>query len=246
MVSPARGREGVIIHPDAWLSDKLGRPAFTVAAVAASSTDIAAAFASHQSPAGAFYTAKVGVLDLAVVEALTAEGFTMVETSLTFERPIDRHAPVAQVGVCRPQWRDAVLDIAGQAFRYTRFHVDPKIGHLAANRVKREWIQSYVDGRRGDALLVAHEGGTVVGFNAMLVSDRPSGPVAVIDLIGVHPDHQQRGIGRLMVDGALHHYQERCRSLEVGTQASNIPSVRLYERMGFRLIRSGFVLHRHC
>ena len=245
MVSPARGREGVSIHPDAWLSEKLARPAFTVAARAASPADIAAAFASHQSPAGAFYTAKVGMLDFAVVEALTGRGFTMVETSLTFERPIERHAPVAPVGVCQPQWRDAVLEIAEHAFRYSRFHIDPKIDRLAANRVKREWIRSYVDGRRGDALLVAHEGGTVVGFNAMLVSDRPSGPVAVIDLIGVHPDHQRRGIGRLLVDGALHYYQERCRSLEVGTQACNIPSVRLYERMGFRLIRSGLVLHRH-
>ena len=67
--------------------------------------------------------------------------------------------------------------------------------HLAADRIKREWIQSYVDRRRGDVLLVAHEDGTVVGFNAMLVTERPSGPVAVIDLIGVHPEHQRRGIG---------------------------------------------------
>ena len=80
----------------------------------------------------------------------------------------------------------------------------------------------------------------------MLVTERPSGPVAVIDLIGVHPEHQRRGIGRLLIDAALHHYQGRCRSLEVGTQGSNIPSVRLYEGLGFRLIRSGFVLHRHC
>jgi ribosomal protein S18 acetylase RimI-like enzyme len=234
-----------MIHPDGWLSEQLGRPAFTVAASTASPADIKTAFASHQSPAGAFYTAKVGALDLALVEALTAEGFSVIETALTFERPIDRHPPVTQVGVCQPSWRDAVLDIAERAFRYTRFQVDPRIGRLAANRIKREWIQSYVDRRRGDTLLVAHEGGTVVGFNAMLVADRPSGPVAVIDLIGVHPDHQQRGIGRLLVDGALHHYQERCRSMEVGTQASNIPSVRLYEGLGFRLIRSGFVLHRH-
>jgi ribosomal protein S18 acetylase RimI-like enzyme len=235
----------MMIQPDAWLSEKLGRPAFAVAAAGATPAEVSAALASHLSPTNAFYTAKVGVLELAIVEALTAEGFSVVETSLHFEKPIDRHAPVPQVGVCQPQWRDAVLEIAECAFRFTRFHVDPKIDRAAANRVKREWIQSYVDGRRGDALLVAHDGDTVLGFNAMLVSDRPSGPVAVIDLIGVHPDQQRRGIGRLMVDGALHHYQDRCRSLEVGTQASNVPSVRLYERMGFRLIRSGYVLHRH-
>ena len=245
MVSPARGRERVIIHPDSWLSEKLGRPAFTVMAATASPADIRAAFAAHQSPDGAFYTAKIGMLELPVVEALTAERFSVIETSLTLERSIDRHAAVTQVDVCQPAWRAAVLDIAEHTFPYSRFHVDPRIDRLAANRIKREWIQSYLDSRRGDLLLVAHENGTVVGFNAMLVADRSSGPVAVIDLIGVHPEHQRRGIGRLLVDGALHHYQERCRSMEVGTQASNIPSVRLYEALGFRLIRSGFVLHRH-
>jgi dTDP-4-amino-4,6-dideoxy-D-galactose acyltransferase len=234
-----------VISPDTWLSEQLERPAFAVAMANATPAAIAAAFASHVSPAGAFYTAKIGVLDLELAAALTAVGFSLVETSLQFEKPIDRHAPVAQVGICRPQWREAVLDIAERAFRFTRFHVDPEIHRSAANRVKREWIQSYVDGRRGDALLVAHDGDAVLGFNAMLVSDRPAGSVAVIDLIGVHPDHQQRGIGRLLIDGALHHYQDRCRSLEVGTQASNIPSVRLYERAGFRLIRSGYVFHRH-
>ena len=245
MVSAARGRGGVIIQPDSWLSEQLGRPAFTAVTAGARPADIRPAFASHQAPAAAFYTAKVGVLDTAALEALTAEGFTVIETSLTFERPIDRHAPVERVSVCQPPWHRAVLDIAEHAFRYSRFHVDPKIDRLAADRIKREWIQSYVEGRRGDTLLVAHDRGIVVGFNAMLVADRPSGPVAVIDLIGVHPDHQRRGVGRLLIDGALHHYQERCRSLEVGTQASNIPSVRLYESAGFRLTRSGFVLHRH-
>jgi len=235
----------MMINPDAWLSEQLGRPAFAVAVAASTPAEVAAAFAAHHSPANAFYTAKVGALDVALVDALSAAGFSVIESSLTLSRPIERHAPVAQVSVYQPKWRDAVLDIAEHAFIYTRFHADPKIGRSVADRIKREWIQSYVDGRRGDALLVAHEGDTVVGFNALLVSDRPSGPVAVIDLIGVHRNHQQRGIGRLMVDGGLHHYQERCGAMEVGTQASNVPSVRLYERMGFRLIRSGFVLHRH-
>jgi ribosomal protein S18 acetylase RimI-like enzyme len=235
----------MIVHPDAWLSDKLGRPAFSVATANMSAAEVTAALAAHQPPPNAFYFAKVGALDLPIVEALSRAGFVVIETSLTFSRPIEQHAAEAPVSVYRAEWRDAVLDIAEHAFRFTRFHVDPKIDRPVANRVKREWIQSYVDGRRGDALLVAHDGGTVFGFNALLTADRPSGTAAVIDLIGVHPQHQQRGVGRTLVNGALHHYQGRCATMEVGTQASNVPSVRLYESLGFRLIRSGFVLHRH-
>jgi len=235
----------MIVHPDAWLSEKLGRPAFSIATANLSAADLDAALAAQHAPAGALFTAKVGILDFAAVQALEQHGFTVVETSLVFERPIERAAAVPQVSVCRPEWHDAVLDIAEHTFRFTRFHVDPRIDRSAANRIKREWARSYVDGRRGDALLVAHDHGTVLGFNAMLVSERPDGHVAIIDLIGVHPDHKGERIGERLIEAAAHHYQGRCRSIEVGTQASNIPSVRLYERVGFRLLRSGFVLHRH-
>lgn len=234
-----------MIAPDTWLSEQLDRPAFTVDAKGTTPEAIEAAFASRALPADAFCTAKVGALELPQVAALVAAGFAVVETSLTFGRPLDAHPAVPQVAPCEPRWQRDVLEIAEHAFRFSRFHVDTGIGTAAANRVKRAWIASYLAGRRGDALLVAHEGDAGVAFNAMLVDERPTGPVAVIDLIAVRPDRQRRGLGRQLIAAALSRYHARCAALEVSTQASNIPSVRLYEAMGFRLIRSGFVCHRH-
>jgi GNAT superfamily N-acetyltransferase len=234
-----------VIVPDAWLSEQLDRPAFRVEANGVAPEAIVGTLASRSLPANAFCTAKVDALELPLVAALVAAKFAVVETTLTFERPLDSHAAVPQVALCEPRWQSHVLDIAEQAFRFSRFHLDSRIGAAAANRIKRAWIASYLAGRRGDALLVAHDGDAGVGFNAMLVSERPTGPVAVIDLFAVRPDRQQCGIGRLLIAAALHRYHSHCATLEVSTQASNIPSVRFYERMGFRLIRSGFVCHRH-
>jgi ribosomal protein S18 acetylase RimI-like enzyme len=38
---------------------------------------------------------------------------------------------------------------------------------------------------------------------------------------------------------------QRPAAIVVGTQAANIPSVRLYESLGFRLRSSQYVLHHH-
>jgi RimJ/RimL family protein N-acetyltransferase len=31
----------------------------------------------------------------------------------------------------------------------------------------------------------------------------------------------------------------------VGTQIANLPSIRLYEKLGFSLVKSAYVMHRH-
>lgn len=239
----------MIVAADPWLTRTLGRPSFVVHTAAAPPPELFEAIRAHRAPADAFYFAKCPATSVDTVRILERAQFSVVETSLTFSRPADAaFAPAparVSVGPVQPQWCDGALDIAARAFKYTRFHVDPDIDRTAANRVKREWIQSYVDGNRGDVLLVAHDGDRVLGFNAMLTIDQTAAPAAVIDLIAVHPDHQHRGVGAALIEAGTCHYRGRYSSIEVTTQASNVPSVRLYERLGFRLIRSTFVLHRH-
>lgn len=240
------------VDADAWLSATLQRPVFALRLSAGEAIDTAiASFRRHAADQpGAFYFAKLGALELERVTALGAAGFHLVETSLGFAAPIDALGGADTAGAIAvenfdPRWREAVLAIAASCFRYSRFHIDPAFPRAVADHVKREWIRSYVEGRRGDCLLVAHEAGTPLGFAAMLSAQHPNGPAAVIDLIGVAPGAQRRGVGHRLVHAAIHEYRGRCATLEVGTQASNIPSVRLYERVGLRLTRSGFVLHHH-
>ena len=48
----------------------------------------------------------------------------------------------------------------------------------------------------------------------------------------------------MMIEFALKELAHREKVL-VGTQASNIPSIRTYEKMGFRTFSTSFVLHYH-
>jgi GNAT superfamily N-acetyltransferase len=235
---------------DPWLAGVLGLPTFSVLEVSAAVDDVRASLAAHRSEhGGAFYFAKLAGLQVAEAGALTTAGFRLAETNLAFGRGTSPSLTVPgnaiQVEPARPHWREGVLQIAATAFRYSRFHADPRFTRAAADLVKRAWIESYFDGKRGHVLLVAIEHGSPVGFAAVLLADRDGRNAGVIDLIGVRTDRQAQGIGRHLLAAVL----EECRPLadvvEVGTQATNVPSIRLYEGAGFRLVRSSLVLHLH-
>ncbi len=119
-----------------------------------------------------------------------------------------------------------VADLAARCFSYSRFHADRRIGAELADTVKREWARNACRGRAA-AVYVARRAGDVVGFLAVLKREGQSGSEAVIDLIGVDPEHQGKDIGRALSLRFVNEWRERVDRLRVGTQAANIPALRL-------------------
>jgi ribosomal protein S18 acetylase RimI-like enzyme len=225
--------------PDAWLSRTLGTPSFALRLPM--SAALGATLASLPDPAFCF--AKVPAADSAAAAHLEGAGFRVVCDQLTFERSAEPRTEAPRLAVRRatPRDRDAVLDIAGTCFRFSRFHQDAHIGTPAANALKRAWMANCLDGQRGEEVLVALHEGRIAGFLAVLLA----GDAAIIDLIGVAAQSQRRGIGASLVDAFIGRWGGRAARLRVGTQAANVPSVGLYERCGFRLAGVERVLHAH-
>ncbi|GIX47105.1 MAG: hypothetical protein KatS3mg131_1316 [Candidatus Tectimicrobiota bacterium] len=240
------------LHPDPWLSAVLARPVFAVTLPpAASEAQLAARcrqLEQHaRQQAAALYFAKVDTTAVAAVRALSRLGFFVVDVNLTLAVTRERWLHLPADGGCVVQeaaaeHHAALLHIAETCFRYSRFHLDPLLPPALAHRLKRCWVQSYCEGKRGERLFVALAAGQPVGFLAAL---RAAPHTGVIDLVGVHPAHQRRGVGQALVRHALAYYRDTCSEVQVGTQAANIPSVRLYERLGFTLVRSAYVMHWH-
>lgn len=233
------------IQPDAWLASRMARPAFRLDGV----TGIEAADIVAATAAPGFYYGKVDTADVAASRALSAAGFYVADVNITLESTPAlvqrrRTPPDRRVEPVTASSSAAVLDIAGSCFRYNRFHRDPAVPRAVADAIKRDWIQSYVDGTRGDCLLVAFDDGRPAGFLAALVANTAAGCVATIDLVGVASDRQQRGIGADLVLAFAAHYASAGR-LRVGTQAANLPSLKLYERLGFEIAQTTYVFHRH-
>lgn len=229
-------------QPDAWLAALMARPAFRVDHL----DDLAVHIASQQR---AFYYSKVDTKDVETVRRLREFGFFVADTNVTFElrRPSQLEEPGREIVVkgFEPAHQDHVLSIAGSAYRYSRFHLDPLVGLDLAHTIKREWARNYCLGKRGDRLFVALRGDTSVGFLAALASGTGSERAAIVDLVAVDQAHQNLGVGTAMVRAFVSHYRETCGTLRVGTQVANVPSIRLYERAGFSLVRSDYVLHLH-
>ena len=85
--------------------------------------------------------------------------------------------------------------------------------------------------------VIACEGGQMTGFCWTKIHHDARPPVGEIYIIGAHPQHQGRGLGRALVLAGLDWLHEQ--GLTVGmlyVEADNAPAVRLYLRLGFEMV----------
>lgn len=227
------------LTPDVWLSGIFGYPALRVV------DDPAGSPLSMLKTSPRFFAyAKLDISQVNRLSMLADAGFRVVDTALTFDGTI-AGASGKHVRFARPEDRAQISRIAGSAFRYSRFHLDPLMPAGVANAVKSSWAANYFAGKRGDGMVVAERDGTVAGFLQLL---RAAQDRLIIDLIGVDPARQGQGLGREMILHAARHGIGDDRipaTISVGTQAANTPSVRLYESLGLRLRSAQYVTHHH-
>jgi prepilin-type processing-associated H-X9-DG protein len=212
-------------------------------------SDVAEAARHIAEHPGALYYAKLATSDVEMVQALTGIGFAPVDVAVTLSRhtrPPENRGSEVEIAPALPEHHEAVVRIAATAFRWTRFHLDPLLPDELADRVKREWVRNCLGGGRGIGVNVAFAGGHVAGFLAVLEARRAEGVVRVIDLVAVHPDFQGKGFGGALVDAFIRDHGPQADTLLVGTQAANIGSIALYEKHGFRVCQTQYVLHLHA
>ena len=231
------GGRGWALSADSWLASILGRSAYRLrVSEEFDGNDLTRALRVIENPY--FVDVKVPCVAVQRVGALEAAGFRVIDTALQFERADEDELPTPAVETdvrwASPEDGPAVGEIAA-GMDNSRFHLDPDIADAVASSIKREWVLNFFSGTRGDRLIVCGEKPS--GFLLLL-----SGSPWVIDLIAVEHSQRRRGAARNMVGFAA----GVCGgALRVGTQASNVAAVRLYESMGFRLVAADQILHLH-
>jgi GNAT superfamily N-acetyltransferase len=248
------------IDEDKWLSKVFGHAVFRVALPApppypaSEGPALAADVASHsRRQTRAMYYAKVDVASVDVVRQLSQAGFYVVDTNVTLAIEAARTQPEQQDARCAPyticeataDLASLVRDMARTCFRFSRFHLDPLVPPEIANWVKHDWVHSYLCGARGERLYVAMEGERPLGFLAVLATRSQRQEERVIDLLGVAPPYQRRGVGKALVRFFIDRYKGACDILKVGTQAANVASLRLYQGCGFAVVNNSYVMHMH-
>jgi len=224
---------------DPFLAEILDRPSYRVTVTDA--TVDAAIREMQASPV--FLFARVPTHAVAELRRLEALGFAIVDTNVTLERPAApvRSGPLDGLRFARPEDRAAVAALARESFAFSRLHLDPAVPRTAADRSRAEWAGNFFRGRRGDHMVVAEREGTIAGFLQLL---GPADGVLTIDLIAVGAAFRKRGIAAALIAFAVAEVKG-LRMLRVGTQIANIPSLRLYEKLGFRIAATDYMLHCH-
>jgi len=229
------------LSEDNWLSERLEKQAFRLDMPTDDilAADLRPILGSFNAPC--FVYCKAPAAQMRTVHALEGNGFRLVDTLLTLERPMSPPVPGnGGARVAEPEDRSAVVQVARESFSFSRFHADPGIEREVADNIKADWAGNFFSGQRGDAMLVAEAQDRIVGFLQLL----SSAETLIVDLIAVHPRHRRQGYAAAMIAWAQRQFSNLA-AIRVGTQAANIPAMRMYERLGFRLIAAHHVFHYH-
>ena len=232
-----------IIHDD-WLSGILGYDVYNL------NNDEAQAVIDIEMPKSkSFLYAKVASTRLDIVRYLELIKFNIIDVNVVFElspTQLDTNYD-ENITICKIEqnYESAVLDIAKSCFRYSRFHIDPYIPNVIADKIKYEWVMNYITKNRGEKLLIILKDGRPVGFLAEMLLQNSIKSISVIDLIGIDKEYQGMGLGKYLINNLIQDSFDKVDSIRVTTQVANIPSIRLYESCGFKIIQSEYVLHAH-
>ncbi len=235
------------IVKNAWLSDLWALDAYTV-------TDYAQALASptwaelkshNKRERGVFVDVKLPTVAVEWVAAYQQQQFRLIDTNIVFVTPAvtpDVSSTSASTQItyrfATPSDATPVKTMARASFVYNRFLIDPKVPPAAGLKTRSAWVGNYFLGTRGTDLVVAEHQGKIVGF--LLLIKREA--TLTIDLIAVDQAFQKQGIAMQLVAFA----QQSIPNIDrwrVGTQVSNIPSMRFYEKLGFSIESTKYVLH---
>jgi GNAT superfamily N-acetyltransferase len=232
------------ISDDAWLSGVMARRVSRVsgAVVAEAEQEAERALLDVVDRPGFIY-ARVPTDDARTIRLLERCGLHLVDTGVTLEAAEVSGSSAGACGVrfARAEDRAAVEGIAGRSFVYSRFHLDPEIPKPLADEIKAQWAGNFFHGNRGDHMVVAEQAGRIVGFTQLL---RSGEGVLVVDLIAVDGPHRGQGLAKEMIRFSASAV-DGVRVMRVGTQIANAESLRVYQDLGFSIVSSAYVFHRH-
>jgi len=193
-------------------------------------------------------SAKVPACDSEIRNSLDKSGFKLIECYVELEHTLRHIPPVTGANVIKP-FHNADIPllekIAFESFTFDRFHMDLEIKKEYANISRSEWVKNACLGR-ADFILVAEADSRIIGFVIGVKKVTGSETTGRLDLIAVDRHYRKLKVGYdLTVEFLTRAKKKGYNSASVGTQAHNIPSLRLYEKTGFLMSSCSYTYHKH-
>jgi ribosomal protein S18 acetylase RimI-like enzyme len=174
--------------------------------------------------------------DPATIRCAEKSGFDLVEMRMEYEH--QEMSRVMERKLLRPgfEFREAIAadlpglrSIARTSFTDARFYVDGRFPEEKCAGLYERWVEESCRGF-ADKVVVALQGVIPAGF----ITLKKEGQIGRISLVGVDAKFRGRGVGQNLIRSAMEWaLHEGLEGVRVITQGRNIPSQRLYQRMGF-------------
>lgn len=186
---------------------------------------------------------RIDAEDVRSRDALVQDGWREVEILETWVRHRNGLWPkfVDNVRFAEPSDLLACQAIANTAFQFSRLHCDSTVAWEDANAFKREWVRKAFEEHIHDIFvhLSPDADRRVDGF---LICKPDTGTVR-IDLIATAKERRVKGVAWQLVGFAHDWYAER-NVMIAGTSQKNRDARMMYQKMGFRVVKTQRTLHK--
>ncbi len=133
-----------------------------------------------------------------------------------------------------------MASIIGSASRYFQ---DQLISRQNAEAIYVAWLKnSLYNGYADEVFTIATSTQELAGFISLKIKNG----YGHIDLIGVHDEYQNKGLGGVLMAKAVEYFNSRnIKEIYVATEGENIKANIFYQRKGFVIDRVQLVYHKH-
>lgn len=199
-------------------------------------------------------SARIDCADVSAIGALEARGFRLMDGLVTYIwRPGRDQAAAAvrdrgRIRLLEPRDSEALLELTTAAYRgfRGRYHLDPHVPDERADALYVEWARQCLSKEMAETVLVSEGAdGKLLGFLAFRrrepVSTTTGTPIFGAGLGAGRSDAPGAYAGLIRAGTRWAH--DRGGVAECQTQNYNFPTVRIYEAVGARYVRTDYTLH---
>ncbi len=188
-----------------------------------------------------FLHSRVDRADASSVHALEGNGFKFVAEVVRYINFSERIKLLRKVSLNVDLFREDDMEkirkIAGFVFQDNRFFLDRNFNRKKVQELYESWMVNSCVGEIQDKVFVYRYEKTIAGFATCGLrrydSEGLSKRIGAIDLVGVDPVHQNRGVAVKMVQSVMSWLKANTDLCEAVMAVRNSPMIRILEKYGF-------------
>jgi dTDP-4-amino-4,6-dideoxy-D-galactose acyltransferase len=125
-----------------------------------------------------------------------------------------------------------IVSLALQSGEYSRFNKDPRIGRQNFENLYNTWISNSINKQIAIETFVYIENNIIIGIITISKKNNRGD----IGLLAVDEKHRGKGIGKKLINYALHYFSENGYAcVQVVTQKDNIDACKFYKKNNFKI-----------